>query len=308
MIELVDIFASNIAPVLLVAGVGYIAGRTLKLESATLAKLIFNVFSPALVFYSLYTNQIEGNEFGLLLLLICVFQLIMAGFSFLILQLERAGKIERSAVMLGAFSQNTGNFGLSVANFAFGDAVLARAIVVYIGNTIMNFTWGVFVASSGSHSPFKALLNVLRVPAFYAVVVAFLLRGLSVTLPDAVFQSVAVLKGAAIPCMLVLLGLQLSQSIHVSRPVLVGTGVFFKLLIGPFVGLTLALAFHLDDLAAIAFILQTSMPTAVLTLILAKEYHLDEALMLNLIMVSTLLSPFTLSVIILFLRKAFLLP
>jgi predicted permease len=42
-----------------------------------------------------------------------------------------------------------------------------------------------------------------------------------------------------------------------------------------------------------------------MTLILAKEYHLDETLTLNLIMVSTLVSPFTLSVIILLLKRAY---
>jgi predicted permease len=48
------------------------------------------------------------------------------------------------------------------------------------------------------------------------------------------------------------------------------------------------------------------MPTAVVTLIMAKEYKLDETLVLNLIVVSTLISPFTLSVVILLLRQAFL--
>ncbi len=306
VIELVNIFANNIAPVLIIAGVGYVTGRTLRIESASLAKLIFNVFSPALVFYSLYTTQIEGHEFGLLILLIALFQLIMAGLTYIVLRLERASKVERATTMLGSFSLNTGNYGLSVVAFAFGEAVLARAVVVYIGNSIMNYTWGVFVASSGSHPPSKALLNVLRVPAFYGAVAAFLLRGLNIVLPDPIFRSVNVLKDAAIPAMLVLLGLQLSQSVHVSRPIFVGTGVLFKLLIAPVVGLGLALVFQLDNLAAVALIVQTSMPTAVLALILAKEYQLDEALMLNLIMATTLLSPLTLSVIILFLQKAFL--
>ncbi len=306
MIELINIFANNIAPVLIVAGVGYLAGRRFKIESASLAKLIFNVFSPALVFYSLYTNQIEGHEFGLLFLLIVLYQLGVAALSYVVLRLRGVDKVERASVMLGSFSMNTGNFGLSVVSFAFGEAVLARAIVIYISNTIMNYTFGVFVASSGSRPPHKALLNVLRVPAFYATVIAFLLLGLHVTLPEPIFRSVTVLKDAAIPSMLVLLGLQMSQSIQASRPSLVGTGVLLKLAAAPLVGLGLALLFQLDNLSATALIMQTSMPTAVLTLILAKEYKLDEALSLNLIMFSTLVSPFTLSVIILLLQKTFM--
>ena len=305
MIELASIFLNNIAPVLIVAGVGYVAGRRLKIESRSLAKLIFNVFSPALVFYSLYDSQIAGSEFGLLILLIALFQIIMATLAYLVTRFQGVGKVEQSSVILSAFCLNAGNFGLSVADFAFGGAVLARAVVVYVGNTILNYTLGVFVASRGSQADLKALLNILRVPAFYATIAAFVLHGLQIELPPVLLRSVSVLKDAAIPAMLVLLGLQLSESVHFSKPVLVGTGTALKLLAGPVIAIGLALAVHLDSLSAAAFILQASMPTAVVTLILAKEYHLDDTLMLNLIMASTLLSPFTLSVVILLLKRAY---
>lgn len=305
MAELISIFANNIAPVLIVAGVGYLAGRTLKIESQSLARLIFNVFSPALVFYSLYTSEIRGEEFGLLILIVLVFQLIMAALAYVIARLQHADRMEQASVILSAFCLNAGNFGLSVVDFAFGSAVLARAIVVWVGNTILNYTLGVFVASSGSLPRRGALINVLKVPAFYGTAAAFILRGLSIELPPVILRSTGVLKDAAIPAMLVMLGLQLSQSVRISRPALVSTGVIIKLVVGPLLGVGLALLFHLDNLAAAAFIMQASMPTAVMTLILAKEYHLEETLMLNLIMVSTLVSPLTLSVIILLLKRAY---
>jgi predicted permease len=143
----------------------------------------------------------------------------------------------------------------------------------------------------------------LRVPALYASVAALLVRGLSLELPVVVYRAAEVMKDAAIPMMLILLGIQLSQSARLQNLKLVTTGVLLKLLVAPLVGMGLALVFQLNSLAATAFILQASMPTAVITLILAKEYQLDETLMLNLIMATTLLSPFTLSFIILFLRQ-----
>lgn len=303
MTELVSIFVNNIAPVLIVAGVGYAAGRRLHLDSQTVGQLIFNIFSPALVFFSLYESQIGGSELGLLIAATAMIQLSMAGLSFLVMNLQRADRVERSSVMLSSFCLNAGNFGLSIAAFAFGDAVLARAVVVYISNTILNYTLGVFVASSGRQSPRGALLNILRVPAVYASVGALLVRGLNTELPLVVVRSAEVMKDAAIPLMLILLGIQLSQSARLQKWTLVTTGVLLKLLIAPLVGVGLALIFQLNALAMIAFVLQASMPTAVITLILAKEYQLDETLMLNLIMATTLLSPFTLSVIILFLRQ-----
>lgn len=303
MTELISIFVNNIVPVLIVAGVGYVAGQKLRVDGQTVGQLIFNVFSPALVFFSLYESQIGGSELGLLIAVTAMFQLSMAALAYLVMNFQRADRVERSSVMLGAFCMNAGNFGLSIAAFAFGDAVLARAVVIYISNTLLNYTLGVFVASSGRQSPRGALLNVVRVPAVYASVAALLVRGLNIELPIVIYRAAGVLKDAAIPLMLILLGIQLSQSARLQKLTLVTTGVLLKLLIAPLVGIGLALVFQLEALAMIAFALQTSMPTAVITLILAKEYQLDETLMLNLIMATTLLSPFTLSVIILFLRQ-----
>jgi predicted permease len=80
------------------------------------------------------------------------------------------------------------------------------------------------------------------------------------------------------------------------------------LFLSPFLATGLALIAGLDTFAAIAFILQASMPTAVMTIVLATEFDLDQNLALNIILASTLLSPVTLSVLILILKKAYNLP
>ncbi len=306
MIELIDIFVNNIVPILIVAGAGYAVGRQLKVESRSIGQLIFNVFSPALVFFSLYDSKIGGDEFGLLIAITILFQVVMAALSYVVMRVQRVNDIDRSSVMISTFCLNAGNYGLSLANFAFGGDVLARAVVIYVANTILNYTLGVFVASSGRHSPGRALRNIAYVPAVYATAAALILKGLNVELPLVVFRAAELLKDAAIPSMLVLLGLQMAQTITLQKVSLVGWGVLLKLFISPVIALGLAALFRLNGLEAIAFILQASMPTAVVTLIMAKEYWLDETLVLNLIVVSTLISPFTLSVVILLLRQAFL--
>lgn len=302
MTELISIFANNIAPVLIVAGVGFIAGRRWQLETRTLGILIFNILTPMLVFHSLYTSEIGGGEFGSMVGLVVLLQLIMTGISYGVMALRGVNKIERASMMLNATCPNSGNFGLSISSFAFGGEVLAWAVVILVSNTFLHYSLGVFIASSGRQSPGRALLMILRVPAVYATAAALILRGLSVELPPIAFQSVTLLKDASIPAMLLLLGLQLSQSMAVHRWRLVSVGVALKLLIAPLVALGIVIGFRLEDAAAIAFILQASMPAAVTILLLAQTYELDETLTLNLIVATTLISPFTLSVIILLLK------
>jgi malate permease and related proteins len=306
VIELIDIFVNNIAPILIVAGAGYAAGKLLKIESRSIGQLIFNVFSPALVFFSLYDSKIGGDEFGVLIAITILFQVVMAMLSYVIMRVQKVNDIDRASVMISTFCLNAGNYGLSLVNFAFGEEVLARAVVISVANTILNYTLGVFVSSSGRQSPGKALLNIAYVPAVYATAAALILKGLNIELPLVVFRAVSVMKDAAIPAMLILLGLQMAQTITLGKWSLLGWGLGLKLLASPVIGVGLAMLFRLNGAEAIAFILQASMPTAVVTLIMAKEYQLDETLVLNLIVVSTLVSPFTLSVVILLLRQAFL--
>lgn len=302
MIELLQIFVDNIVPILTVAGVGFIAGRALKLEARILGQLVFYVFSPALAFDLLYHNTIQAAELGTLFVATIVFQIIMAVVSFLVVKAEGVSRLEGAALMISSFCLNAGNYGLSLVSFAFGEAVLARAAVVFISNLVTNYTLGVLVASSGRKTIRESLLGILRVPAVYAIPAAFILRGLTTELPLVVIRPIELLSGATIPCMLVLLGLQLGESAKLTKLRLVGIGVAIKMLIAPMIGLGLALLLNLDDLSRIAFIAQVSMPTAIVTLVMANEYDLDRDLSLSLIVATTLISPVTLSVIIWLLR------
>jgi malate permease and related proteins len=308
VLELLSIFVDNIVPILTVAGVGFLSGRNLGIEPKSVGRLVFNVFSPALVFYSLSTSKIGGAELGLLLLLTTLFQLSMAAIAYIVTQWQNISRIHRAGILLNAASLNAGNFGLSLVSFTFGQEVFARAIVIYIANVVLNNTLGVYIASSGSKPPRQALQNILRVPAVYATAAAFIVNSTGMILPATLERPVKLLADAAIPCMLVLLGLQLAQSRGVTKVHLVSISVALRLLISPFVAFGLALLFHLNNFATVALIMQASTPVAVITLILATEFGLDEDLTLSAILASTLLSPFTLSVLILILRQSFVLP
>jgi predicted permease len=186
---------------------------------------------------------------------------------------------------------------------AFGPAVLARAAVVFVLVTISNYGTGVFVASSGRKSIGEALINITRVPAVYAAALGLIINFTGAQLPPLLAGPVERVSLAAVPMMLILLGLQLAQSSAISQLRLVSVGVMMRLLVSPFIALGIALLLSFNDTAMVAFIMQASMPTAVMTIILATEYDLNRQLSLSLVMASTLLSPITLSLLIFILRR-----
>lgn len=302
MLELLQIFADNILPILLIAGVGVYLRRGFDVDPRTVSTMMFYALSPALIFHSLVTSTVSGEEFASIYFLTIAFQVIIAITAYITLGLQGVNGITRAGVMLGAFCFNSGNYGLSLVLFAFGEEILSRAVIVYVANATTNYILGVFVASNGRRSPAQAMVSVIKTPAVYAVALAFLVNGLEITLPLALARSVERLADASIPVMLLLLGLQLGQTTAISQPRLLFTGVGLRLLFSPFLAAGMAAIAGLNTQAEIAFIVQASMPTAVLTIVFANEFDLDRELALNLIMVSTLLSPITLSILILLLR------
>ena len=291
-------------PVLAIAGVGLYLRRRFKVNPKMVSSMMFNVFSPALTFYALYSRDISGGEFLRMYGATLVLLWVVAGISLFVLRLQKVKGEERAATLLATFAFNGGNFGLSIVKFAFGDDALSWAVIAFVAGSTTAYTLGVYVASNGRASMRQSLLNVLRTPSIYALVLAFALKGLGINeLPPAIERTVKLLADASIPLMLVLLGLQLGEMGTLNRLRLVFTGTTLRLILAPIIGVIMAGLFGLTGNARLAFIVQAGMPTAVMTIILATEFDTDRDLALNLIMATTIISPITLSIIIFLLQN-----
>jgi len=303
LLELLQIFIDNIAPIMLIAAVGYTIGRRLGIDPKPVGRILYNVLSPALVFQSISTSKITGGEVAQIFLVMAIFIVTMGGLAWLIMRWGSDNRVERASVMLGATCANNGNFGLPLISFAFGPDVFARAVVCYIAFTVFNYTSGVFIASSGRKSPRQAALNILFVPAVYAAFAGLIVNFTGFTLPPVLARSVLLFSQATVPMMLMMLGLQLAHSTAWTQIRIVSVGVGLRLLVSPVVATALVMLIGLNAPATVAVILQASMPVAVATIILASEFELDHQLSLSMIMASTLLSPVTLSILIYLLRR-----
>jgi hypothetical protein len=109
---------------------------------------------------------------------------------------------------------------------------------------------------------------------------------------------------ATIPCMLVILGLQLSVARWTAQGKPLALAVGLRLLAGPLIALLLFPLFGLNQAAFQASILESAMPTAVLTTVLAAEFNTEPEFVTYSVFISTLLSPLTLTPIMYFLGAA----
>ena len=299
MNDLLRLFTNNLLPILLVAGAGYFVGKWLKIDARAISRVVFYLFSPCLLFDLLTKNLFDGGE-----------MLRMVGFAVVTIltltlitwKLGRLLKLERkilAAALLCVVGINAGNYGLSLNLFAFGEEALAYASLYFVTSAILTYTLGVTIASLGKASLTDSLKGLLKIPVVYVVPLALIFISMDWELPLPLSRSVSLLSDASIPSMLVVLGLQLgnNQKTYNTRALTLAVGM--RLLGGVMVGLSLAPLFGLSGMAYNAGVLEASMPTAVLSTILATEYDAEPAFVTTAVFASTLLSPLTLTPLLL---------
>ena len=294
-------FANNLLPILLLSGAGLLLGRTLSIESRALGRVVFYVFSPILVFNLLLHIELNSGE---ILATMGYTVLVCALGGLLALLLGRLLHFERPilmAIILTVAFGNSGNYGLPLVSFAFGTQALAFASLYFVTTSILFNTAGVLIASLGHMDLKTAALGLFRVPAVYGVVLAALLNRFHVVLPTPLARTIDLAASGSIPLMIVLLGLELSRVTwsHSVRPI--GLSVALRLLAGPVIGLLLAIPFGFQGAARHGNVTETAMPAAVTNTVLATEYGLDTSLVTAMVFIGTILSPLTLTPLLVYL-------
>jgi len=299
---LLSIFANDVLPVFVVASIGFLLARFLRADVKTLSRVTFNALAPCLVFNLLVTSKISPDEFGKMVLFTVCMVLSIGLIGRLITLPLRLDRAMASAFLIVIMFSNAGNYGLSVSSFAFGQEALARATIYFVTSTVLMYTVGVFVASSGKSGYRKALTGVFKIPAVYGVLAAAAVMLTSTTLPPPVMRPIELLSGASLPMMMLVLGMQLERAAKPENPLLIGLAIVVTLVISPLLAFGMVNVLGLSGAARQAAMLEASMPSAVVTTILALEYGVMPSFVTSVVLASTLLSPITVTLLIAFLK------
>jgi predicted permease len=299
---LLSIFGNDLLPIFAIAAVGYALARLTDVNARAVSRITFNALAPCLVFTLLVTSTISRADFGRMALF-CVLVTASAGlFAWIAAVPLRLDRPTFIAFLLVVMFSNSGNYGLPVALFAFGRDALARATVYFVTSSVLTYTAGVVLAASGRRSVASALANVLRVPTIYAVAGAAIVLGTGTTVPAIAMRPIGMLSDAALPMMILVLGMQLERATMPERPAVVATAVVLSLLVTPAAAIGLALLLGLHGATLQAAVVQASMPAAVVTTILALEFEVAPSFVTSVVVASTALSPFTLTWLIAYLQ------
>jgi len=293
-----DVFFENILPIFVVAAIGFVLRRRLGLDKQTLSKLTFYALSPALVFSSLVSSQIPAGEMVQLAGFALVVTTSVGVIALLASRILRLNRVDTIALMLVVMFVNGGNYGLTLNRLRYGEDGLARAVVFYVVSTVLVFTAGVFIASLGKANWRTSLSRLIRLPAFYAVILAVGVYSFGIELPQPLLRGIEVTGAGAIPVMLVVLGMQIADLEDIGRVWLAAPAAVLRLMVAPVVAVIVAGWFALEGLNRATSIIEASMPTAVVVTILAVEFDVRPGLVTSTVVLTTILSAFTLPVVI----------
>jgi hypothetical protein len=282
--------AQIVAPVFLMAGIGYGWVRLgWAYDVAFVTRLSMTISLPCLIFMALVRSQVDPGLLGSLVLASVVAYTVVGA---IVWGLLRIAELDVATYWPPLTFGNTGNLGLPLALFAFGQAGFDLAVVVFAVMAILSFTIGIWVVA-GAGSPRFAL----REPILWGTVLGAILLMIGWRPPVWLGASLDLVGQMGIPLMLLTLGVAISRL----QPRALGRAVWLslvKLAICLAVPVAVGLWFGLPRTAMAVLVLQVATPVAVTSYMLAAKFHARADEVAGLVVVSTLLSVAALPVLL----------
>jgi predicted permease len=292
------LFFQVILPVFMIAFAGFVFDRKSETDISSLANSALFLFAPSLVFSALLKQTVDSHVLGLLASFMVIYTGLLCLLAYVVSRRLKFDGNTTRAFTLTTSMMNIGNFGLPLVFFAYGEAALNVSVVLFVLFNIPLGTLAILIAQGQGVKWQDALKNTLKIPIFYGVLLALLCKLLNWQPPDFVLRSTDLLGQAAIPIMLVLLGMQLSRTKINKDWGFFGLATVFRLLIGPIVAIALTATLGLDGMTRKVVILQSSTPSAVLPLLYTIKSGTRPDLVSGTILVTTLCSALTLTLLL----------
>ncbi|MCZ3502000.1 AEC family transporter [Klebsiella pneumoniae] len=225
----------------------------------------------------------------------------------LFVQLRRTRHLADAAIdALNAGYANTGFIGFPLVIVFLGHEALAPTLIATILTVSVLFGIGIIIIETGLQGEVKRRIIFTRVaksliknPLLVSPAIAICIPLSGLTVPDSINVFLKLLGGAASPCALIALGLFLagqSDKRTNNDNFTVTLLVVLKLLIQPALTWWFATkVFHLSPLLVHTAVLLAALPTGTGPFMLAEFYRREASTTSKCVLVSTVLSMFTLS-------------
>ncbi len=279
-------------PVFFVIGVGYYLGvKDPNFDTKFITNFAGNIGTPAMIFYTITTTGVTLSVFIEYFIYALI---IIGGFSFLGLFFLFILKRDIVSELPPLILPNTGNMGVPICLFAYGTAGLGVASAIASVIILLHFTVGVLLAKKS----FSLNILIKNVP-IYGIIVSVIFLYFEWEVPGFLENTTFLLTYTTIFLVLMSLGIALSrfQVVSWTHATILGA---VRVIIGPLIGYALIVYLKLDGFAAGVLLIQSAMPSAVLTYLVGSMYSERRVVdsVASVIVTSTLMSLVTVPIVV----------
>lgn len=284
--------------------IGYICRRTEFLKPDTtqiLNKIVLYIAIPSLIFLAMYNADLSHIETLGTITFTCILIGLLCGLlAFIFAYLRNYPPKTKWSLVTTSALFNSGFLGYPVVLGVFGGVGLVRAVFYDVGSTILFISFGIVLMMIYGGSYQSIIRRSVLFPPFLAVILGILANLAHLPLGSILPNVLSYLSGAAIPLIMISLGLSLEFKEvyeHIGSASFVS---FIKLIISPLIAIVLAAIMGLSGINYSVTVIEAGMPSAMLSLVLAITYNLDVKVSAACIFLSTSLSMISLTLLILF--------
>ncbi len=264
---------------------------------------VLNIFLPALCVKTLYISRIDIETLlvpatawittiASLLLSLGVYSLLEKK-----MQLQPS---EKGVLVLAATFGNVTYLGLPVLTSLYGNEAAKYALFYdLLATTPILWLFGASLASrygEGRNLNIRESVSaIVSLPPVWAIFAGMALNLLQAPLPSYIIKALDMLGSLVVPLMIFSIGLALSLP-KVRHAYAIVPAVVIKLAVVPFISFITAALLGLSGNALASCLIEGAMPTMVLSLLIAARFKLDVSLSAFVIVITTILSFFSLPV------------
>jgi predicted permease len=187
---------------------------------------------------------------------------------------------------------NAGNMGFPLALFAFGQAGMQRATLIFVILTLLQYSLGIYILNRR-----RNWTEFFRLPLIYAAISALLINLAQIRIPQILLQPITMLGQSTIPIMLISLGYRLHEVKSLQWGHALG-GALVRIL-GGFAAANLAVnLIGAEGVNRQVLLLYGALPSAVVNVVLTEKYRQDPRLAASIVVISTFISMFTIPIVL----------
>lgn len=266
-------------PIFAIVAAGFFYGRRHKPEMAVANRINMDVFVPALVFAAMAGKSFEVAAYAPLAL--AAF-LLLAICGLLAWPLALLLKVPAKTLVPPMLFNNSGNIGLPLAVLAWGEAALPAAVILFMVENTLHFTFGARLLD-----PKTRFLSLWRVPVVFAAIAGLTVALLQIALWQPALTAIKMLGDVSVPLLLFSLGVRMTDVSFREWKLATGAAI-----VRPLLGMGIAFAivhlFALNGQQAAMLIVFGALPPAVLNFLFAERYQQEPERVASIVLIGNL--------------------